>query len=189
MVELNHEGLLDIVYETVPTAADQVRIALQVDPRAFALPKTNELLELLGLVKGKQHYAMTYQIVEHAAAPELDHLEIETRSLLGLLFFRSQSVEVPAADVTAGLVTTTKTADGSAFDWKKVTGDTLQIRYSPSRPEKAAVSVKYRGAWFYIDDADLRSKSTFSLLTQLVALQSGEPKRLTPVVTLPVGKP
>jgi hypothetical protein len=189
MVELNQEGLLDIVYETTPTATDQVRIALRVDPRAFPLPKTQELLKLLDLVPDKQHYAITYQIVEHGAAPELDHLEVGTRSLLGMLFFLSQAVEVPHADVKGGLATTTMTEDGSVFDWKKVTGEMLQVKSSPSHPEKAAVSVEYRRSWFYIDDADLRSKSTFSLLMQLVALQSGETRGLTPIVTLPVGEP
>jgi len=32
------------------------------------------------------------------------------------------------------------------------------------------------------------AKSTFALLTQLVALQSGEVTRLTPILTLPVGR-
>ncbi len=38
------------------------------------------------------------------------------------------------------------------------------------------------------DDADLSSKSTFAMLTQAVALQSGEVSWLAPVLTLPAGK-
>lgn len=44
-----------------------------------------------------------------------------------------------------------------------------------------------RGSWFYIDDSDLDSKSTFSMLMQLFALQSGNSDGMTPVLTIPVG--
>jgi len=51
----------------------------------------------------------------------------------------------------------------------------------------AAVRVRYRDHWFYIPDEDLASKSTFSLLAQLFALQAGSGDGLRPVLTLPVG--
>lgn len=69
-----------------------------------------------------------------------------------------------------------------------VTGDLLRIQLAPIVPVHAVVAVQYRGSWFYIDDADLESKSTFSLLSQLFALQAGKIDRLTPLLTLPVGK-
>ena len=50
------------------------------------------------------------------------------------------------------------------------------------------VRLKYRNHWFYIDDSDLTSKSTFSLLMQLFALQAGEIKASGPVFTLPVNR-
>ncbi|MGB1881610.1 MAG: hypothetical protein ACPHTD_12920, partial [Gammaproteobacteria bacterium] len=56
-----------------------------------------------------------------------------------------------------------------------------------TRPASAAVAVNYRGHWFYIDDSDIDSKSTFALLGQLFALQSDADKTGAPVLTLPVG--
>ena len=38
---------------------------------------------------------------------------------------------------------------------------------SDKRPENAATAIFYRGSWFYIDDSDLDSKSTFSMLGQI----------------------
>ena len=64
----------------------------------------------------------------------------------------------------------------------------LQIRSALKKPVDPAASVWYRGSWFYIDDSDLSSKSTMSLLTQLLALQSAEMQKIVPVLTLPVGK-
>ncbi len=78
-------------------------------------------------------------------------------------------------------------ADGKAFDWNEVTGGLFRVHASKSRPKRAAVRVRYRDHWFYIDDADLDTKSTFALLLQLLALQAGEESSGAPVLTLPVG--
>jgi len=174
MAQLNHDRLLDIVYESATAENQAARITLQVEPLAFTMPETRELWKLLGLVPERKHYPVTYQVVEHDAEAGLDHLEVETRSLLGLMFFLSQAVEAPEEDVEAGRIKVTQTGEGAVFDWERVMGELFRIESSPSRPDSAAVSVEYRGHWFYIDDTDLSSKSTFSLLTQLVALQSGE---------------
>ncbi|UCG16782.1 MAG: hypothetical protein JSV19_01855 [Phycisphaerales bacterium] len=53
--------------------------------------------------------------------------------------------------------------------------------------DESAVAVRYRGYWFYIDDTDLHSKSTFALLRQLFSLPAGQFKGAAPVLTLPVG--
>jgi hypothetical protein len=52
----------------------------------------------------------------------------------------------------------------------------------------AAVRTRYRGSWFYIDDSDLDSKSTFTLLGQLTNLQAGDLPSTAPLLTLPVGR-
>ena len=69
----------------------------------------------------------------------------------------------------------------------EVTEGLLQVRTGSWRPGNASVRIRYRGAWFYVDDSDLPSKSTFSFLTQLLALQSGEVKSSAPVLTIPIG--
>ena len=68
-----------------------------------------------------------------------------------------------------------------------MTGDLLNVRHSRRRPRGSYVSVNYRGHWFSIDDDDLESKSSFSLLGQLFALQAGGIEVDTPVLTISVG--
>ncbi|NIQ01960.1 MAG: hypothetical protein GWM98_17440, partial [Nitrospinaceae bacterium] len=114
-------------------------------------------------------------------------LRVETRSLLGIMYYLSHNVEVSDRDIDQGLVTVTRDANGALFDWDEVTGDVLKVRSSGDRPGRASISVYYRGTWFYLDDADLNSKSTFSLLGQIFSLQSGEAKDRAPLLTLPVG--
>ena len=63
----------------------------------------------------------------------------------------------------------------------------LRIHSSVTAPDDPYAAVRYRGHWFYIDHADLTSKSTFNLLAQLFALQAGDREGTTPVLTIPVG--
>ena len=61
------------------------------------------------------------------------------------------------------------------------------IESSGRDPNNAFVAVEYRGAWFYISDSDLNSKTTFALLGYLFSLQSGSRQTFQPTLTLPVG--
>jgi len=48
------------------------------------------------------------------------------------------------------------------------------------------VKVRHRGWWFYIEDTDLNTKSTFLLLVQLFNLQAGQITTIAPALTIPV---
>src|SRR5262249_32982297 len=115
-------------------------------------------------------------------------LGIRCRSLLGVLYFLSMSVQPPAADVAAGLVTVTKDQEGRPFDWSKVTGRVMTIRSQAERPDRAYVAIQHGGWWFYIATDDQSSKATFSLLNILFSLQSASGKGKSPLLTLPVGR-
>ncbi len=140
--------------------------------------------EALGLGPDREEYAMTPFPYSHSP----DEVGIRGRSLLGVLYFLSQSVEPPADHEAAGLVTITRDADGEPFAWRQVLGDTMRIRSSKTKPDNAFAAVAHRGWWFYIADDDLTSKSTLSLLHFLFSLQSASGKGRSPVLTLPVGR-
>ena len=142
-----------------------------------------ELTELLGLDPERNRVRVTPAV----DAFDGSELEVQTRSLASVMYFLSHSVEIPEEDRAAGRVTVTIDDEGREFDWSEVTRGLMRIRSSPRRPLNAAVSVFHRGSWFYIDDSDLDSKSTFSLLAQLFALQSGASQGLAPLLTLPLG--
>ena len=114
-------------------------------------------------------------------------LAIQTRSLLGVLYFLCNSVEIPEAHLQRGWAVQTKGANESAFDWRDVTGDWLRVRTSKSAPADAVVKIRYEGHWFYIAKDDVSSKYTFTFLAALFALQAGEVPRVSPALTIPVG--
>ena len=117
-----------------------------------------------------------------------DALRIRLRSLLGAMYYLSQTVEVPEADVRAGLVTETRMPNGGAADWHSLTGGIFRVRSSEARPAKASITVRYRDHWFWVDDTDLDAKSTFGLLSTLFSLQSAQSRAAGPLLTVPAGQ-
>jgi len=107
---------------------------------------------------------------------------------LGVMYLLSQGVETPAEDAEAGRITITRDKNGRVFDWSEVPGGFFAVHSDGSPAAGRYASVRYRGHTFHIDDGDLDTKSTFSLLTQLFALQAGEIKMSGPALTLPVGQ-
>jgi hypothetical protein len=148
-----------------------------------AEPELEGLNALLGLPSANLRFVLT----PHPSSGNPQHIRVETRSLLGMMYYLSHAVEAPEEDQTGGKVTLTRHASGKPFDWADVTGDILKIHSQSTRPAQAAMAVYYRDSWFYIDDSDLQSKSTFSLLAQIFSLQSGNAKDKGPLLTLPLG--
>lgn len=140
--------------------------------------------ELLGLDTHTHEFTLSTDFL----SLENTRLTVRPRSISSLLYYLSQNIDIPKSHQAAGLITVTSGGDGGVFDWNVTpAGQLLQVRSSIDRPEQAAVATWYRGHWFYIDDHDLRSKSTFILLRQLFDLQAGQTKYEGPTLTLPVG--
>lgn len=129
----------------------------------------------------------SYQIDQATDSVDRNTIAIVARSLMSTMFFLAQGVDVPESDVTGGRVFTAQYADGQPVDWHAVTQGLFRVHASYLRPEDPYVTVKYRGRWYSIGDDDLSSKTTFALLSQLFAMQSGNIRSAGPVLTLPVG--
>ena len=130
---------------------------------------------------------LIFPVIVAARGGDVNSINLRFRSLAGVMYFLSQSVQIPEEDVAAGRVTVTRDAAGQVFDWQQVTEGIMRIKSSPQPPDNASVAINYRNSWFYIDDSDLESKSTFVLLGQVYQLQSGDARTVAPVLTLPVG--
>jgi hypothetical protein len=157
---------------------------IRIDEDALESEEVKQLCDLLVLEHGRTHFQLTNEV----GAKGKDRIRITTgpRSLMGSLFYVSQSVEVPPEDERAERVTISRDEEGNRFNWREVTGELMHIYSSRKRPHNAYLAIHYRGSWFYIEDSDLTSKSTFSLLMQLFALQAGEIKSTGPILTLPL---
>lgn len=162
---------------------NQEMVFLEIDKVAVNDPEVEKLRELLGLRPGKSQYPLVADL-EAKGSP--DAILMGTRSVMGMLFFLSHGVEIPPEDRAAGLVTDTRYPDGSPFDWSRVTAGLFKVRSDGQ--DRSGVSVDYRGRTFSIDDSDLDSKSTFMFVAQMLALQSGSTKTVSPLLTIPVAR-
>ena len=191
--EMRQEGTLVLRYrlaeEGDPVAighkgrdGDSYVLSLRFVPSSDNAERISRLKKLMGLHSDLEEFFLT----SNPTFRNPSEIGILPRSLIGAMSYLSQAVEPPARDVDAGRVTVTLNPDGSAFEWSEITGGLFRIRSSQDPPENAFVRVWYRDAWFYIDDSDLTSKSTFNLLDQLFQLQAGDAPGASPVLTLPV---
>lgn len=139
--------------------------------------------QMLKLPAPEGHYPVVGGLIHRDAAK----ITLNTRSLLGVLFFLSHAVEPPIEHQEEGYVQMTRTPEGDPFDWKKLLGSLLRIRSQEDEPQKTFVKVYYRNYWFFIEDKDFNSKSTFGLLNYLLALQSAEGKGRSPFLALTTG--
>jgi len=176
--KINQRDLMELdfqIHQGLPT------LIIQFAPEILEDAEVKKLEGLLGRSNqsGKLYLAPT-------VAP--DFVRIETRSLLGIMYYLSQGIDIPQEHVAEGKVTLTKDTRGNLFDWKQLTGDLMQIHSSENRPGSAAIAIRHRDRWFYIDDSDLSSKSTFSLLAQIFSLQAGKIVSTEPLLTIPIGQ-
>ena len=145
-----------------------------------------QIENLLQLTPGKNDFGLNTNFLE-VKDKENTNWAVRTRSISGLLYYLSQSVETPAQHQSDGLVTVTSSESGGTFDWNNTpAGRLFKVKTNTERPENAYIATYYRGHWFYIEDNDLESKSTFMLLRQLFDLQAGQTKSQGPTLTLPV---
>lgn len=188
---------------------DAIRIATQKHPKSketcvFLMLDKNttdtddleKIWDLLDIDSGTYDIRLTPY---HGKGHRKNEVLMDMRSPLSVLYFFSQGVKVPSRDEYFGKVTVTEDAAGCPFDWAEILGDLITIRSIPipcvgprSDPFRHAgidpsVCVTYRGNFYYIDDSDLISKSTFMMLSQLLALQTSTVDIPTPILTIPIG--
>ncbi len=179
--ELQRKGAVRFRYQD---PAARARPGLFFDEEAIDWPEVRELRSLLGLEVTKR----VYDLHILADQPSADSIGIELRALVEMLNVLSTSVEVPLRDEESGRVTVTRDARGERFEWSQMMDGLFRVRSQGEQPTDAVVAVRYRGAWFFIDDTDIDSKDTFRLLDQVGSILAGETQpSAAPVLTLPVG--
>jgi hypothetical protein len=167
--------------------AGQLMAETRADGRVFLFLKEaagadgQELRSLLSL----DPRAETFEVVAARRREQPDQIALQGRSLLAVMFFLSHAVEVPLAHRQEGKVTITHDAAGREFDWTRIVGPLMRIHSGTAAPLDTAVRVAFRGHWYWIDDDDLNSKTTFVLLRLLLFLKSGERTGAPPLVTIP----
>ena len=165
---------------------------LFVDPQAADSPEMSDVARAFRLKRGLTRYRITQgELTPFLASPPgdgLTSLDVETRSLLQALYYVSHGIDVPAEHTAASLVTVTRDPSGQSFDWRTVLEGLFRVHSikSGERPPHAHVAIAYKGYWFYVDETDQDTKSTFSLLMELSRMELSGKTGSGPVLTLPL---
>jgi hypothetical protein len=158
-----------------------------VSPGAENSPELHELSSLLNLVPGRSKYEIS---VSNRGGPDpakfnvppSSELRIVPRSTAQAEFYLSNGVEVPAEHICSGVA---RSADAMAIT-RGLFAVCVSSGHKP--PPMAFVAIRYRDYWFYIDDRDQASKTTFALLLHLSRLDFARDPLRGPALTLPVGR-
>lgn len=170
-------------------------LVLDITREGQGSPEVSELLQLLNLRPGQPRY----DIVTVGGAdpdpqrdprPPTDQVRVVSRSTAQVYFYLANGVEVPSKHLGDGLATAPVTEGGEVFDLREVTRGLFEVRACKGHkpPAGAYLAVCYRDHWFYIDDSDQASKSTFALMLQLSRLDLARQRPTGPLLTLPVGR-
>jgi hypothetical protein len=174
-------------------------MALRFSPASKDSPDAQRLKKLLGLEVDRYNFSIVEAELVNAEKSRgilgqspgaLDpnvvwsEIGLRGRSMLEIMQVASKEVRVPGEAVQQGIATANRSQSHSsttgAADW-------LVIKSSESEPENSSLSIQRKGYWYYIDDSDLQSRKTFSMLTSLFSVVGGTVPGAQPVMTIPVG--
>jgi hypothetical protein len=174
-VDLIHraQGATTMTIKTRPVADGGTVIVVlrKTDLSEQQAAELAELRMLLGLPAGASQFHLAY-----GDLPETEgEFAVLTRSLLHIMTTLAGQIDVPPEDIASG-----RTYPNGGQDNRLVT-----IQTSPAAPTDAFTSVAYRNKWFYIEDTDLTSKATFTLIMLLSTLASTPSESAPPMITIP----
>ncbi len=154
--------------------------------RPYAADYAEELAEFLAILNlppppgNEEEYLIPVRLSFFSANP--GEIVLMTRSIFDMVEILAASAEVPEEDVESGSV--------RIFPPMGLAGKDVRIQRASRRPQTAAVWVRYRGEYYYIDDRDQLTKAAFQLLRVLfqARLAGVGPAEPAPVLTVPVSK-
>jgi hypothetical protein len=145
--------------------------------------EVKEYLSLLGLPQPADRSSPIVIPVYFAVMQkELNGMAISTRSTYDMIQILQAAVEVPPEHAAEGLTI--------KYPPSGLAGRDVHIHSSKNEPKNAAIAVKHRGYWFYIDDANMSTKIMYRTARMLwsVSIAAAAEQKGTPLLTIPVSR-
>jgi len=176
MSRIQQKGGLGIRVETKKGGSAVVIVLPREHTNPELIKDSRRVQQLLGLEENTGEFEITYGLLPRSGS----EVAMLSRSMLELLLELGFGIEVPKADVKAGRVLPgRRQADSAPYT------PLTRIHSGAEAPADAYVAVPYRGHWYWIDDSDVASKSSFTFLLILFSLAETGPSSAAPVVTVP----
>lgn len=113
---------------------------------------------------------------------KVNGVAISTRSTLDLIQTLRAATEIPPEHLAKGMAV--------PFPKPGLAGKDIRIHASRNKPDNAAMAVKYREYWFYIDESDTKTKRFYMMARTLwsLTLSAGTDQVAAPILTIPVSR-
>lgn len=145
--------------------------------------EAKNLSDLLGGLESQKGY----YILNMDLGFQMDgEIGVMPRSVLSCMYYLSLGVDIPAEHERKKIAISRINSDNCEDDFAPIVKKLINIKFSAHYPKNAYLAVKYKKYWFYVDDSDVNSKRTFSLLLSLYNLQAGGVKQMMPILTIPI---
>lgn len=160
-------------------------LALSVLPQGRQMAGFTQLSQLLGIDPEVDPYRV-FQGVSKGASNDI---ALTTRPIMSAMFYLGQGIDIPDDVRRSGVVHTGLADDeqGEPFDWSVVLEGLFEVHHAREKPANAYAAVQYYDYWYYIDNADVNTKETLTMLSVVLTLKAGGAGSSGPVLTLPVG--
>ena len=142
--------------------------------------KRDRVTQILGVEAVSDQITVRYGLLPRTD----DEVALLTRSLLQMMIALSHLIQVPETHLEKGF---TYPIDYEAGAEEVKLGKLISIKSSPEQPDSSFVAVRYMDSWFWIDDADIDSKRTFTFLMILFSMMESDESEGLPLVTIPAG--
>lgn len=135
-----------------------------------------QLRQILGLDPSASEFRLAFGLL-----PRDDReIALLTRSMLEIMAELATGVDVPARHEKDGWAPKPMSAS-EAFP------PLITVRSGPEKPDNSFASIPYQNHWFWIENADIRSKRTLIVLMFFFSLAEDGDTPLAPVVTINAG--
>ncbi len=169
--ELQQEGALGMRFNGDWPKVD-VEIVVPKNPRTEnAILAVERFRELLEIKPDKRVFDIEYGVV----AEKKKEIVMQTHSIMEMLSNIAWYIEVPEEHVTEGRTLSTFRPDDP---------DLIHILVSDTRPPNAFQAIEYRGFWYYIDDRDVKSKNTFTVMQILMSMAKDGSGSVGPLISI-----
>ena len=133
--------------------------------------KVERFKELLNLNPELNSFPIRYGLIQK----NRDEIFLRTHSLLEIFFSISGFIDVPQEHILEGRTFSSYISE---------TNPLLVIHSSKEKPDTEFVAINTRKYWYYIDDGDLQSKTTFGILQILLSLAKDSNPSKGPLISI-----
>lgn len=169
--QLQQEGALGMHFNGDWPKVD-VEIVVPKKPRTeSARLAVERFKELLNLKPDKHVFDIEYGVV----LEKKKEIVMQTHSIMEMLSNISWYIEVPEDHIAEGRTLSTFRPDDP---------DLIHIRVADARPTNAFQAIEYRGHWYYIDDRDVKSKNTFTVMQILMSMAKDGSGSVGPLISI-----